>query len=184
MSSDPATLTGLLDTLWRQLHDGVRNANSPARHIALATARAEGGAAVRTLVLRGADKSKRTLTFYTHLRSQKITQLADDPVAEVLLWDAQSQVQARFSVEIVVTPGSANLWRNLGSGSRLNYARDPIPGDEIPVPDASDPTPDPALFAVLTAHVRSIDILQLGTRPQLRACFRPEDDFTGQWVAP
>lgn len=184
MSSDPATLSGLLDTLWRQLNEGVRNANSPARHLALATARAEGGAAVRTLVLRDADRSKRALTFYTHLRSQKITQLADDPMGEVLHWDAQTQVQARLGVEIVVTPGSANLWRNLGPGSRLNYARDPIPGDAIPVPGASDPTPDPALLAVLTARVRSIDILQLGTRPQLRARFGEEDDFTGQWVAP
>lgn len=184
MTERSLDLNELLDDLWTRLEAGASIPDAPARHLALATSRMNGGASVRILVLRSANRQKGILTFFTHRNSGKLRELESDPKAELLLWDQASQFQARLTVTASVLPGSPVLWDRLGDRARLNYARDPIPGERIGGPDAPQPLPDPALLAVLEMRITEMDILRLSTTPQSRAWFRAADGFTGHWVAP
>lgn len=178
--SDP---NDLWQGLWMRLSAGVEDANAPARNLALATERMDGGGAVRLVVLRGIERIVPSLTFYTHIGSDKAFELADEPKAEVLLWDAASSFQARLSVSAEITPGSPALWGTLSKGARLNYVPTPPPGSAIEAPYTATLS-GPEAFAVLTARIMSADILDLSEFPHKRARFNPSDDFTGQWVAP
>ena len=183
MTDDFRSLDGMLKALWNRLEQGLKDADAPARTLALATSGPDG-AAVRLVVLRGQDRSAGTLTFYTHAHSPKIAQLRHDPRAELLLWDPVTLFQARLSVHLSVKPGNAEAWNALTKGARLNYATDPLPGTLLHDPDANTPTPDPELLTILTADIRAIDLLHLGALPHARAQFSREDDFKGRWIAP
>lgn len=176
-------LSGMLDALWHRLDQGVRDADAPARTLALATRR-DDGAAVRMVVLRAADRPGATLTFYTHAHSAKTAQLDQSPYAELLLWDASAMFQARLAVRVAMAPGTTDIWNSLTRGARLNYATDPLPGTLMNDPGASAPTPDPGLLTVLTAHIDRIDLLHLGGLPHARAVFTRQDAFRGAWIAP
>lgn len=169
--------------LWTRLSTGIEDASAPARNLALATERVDGGGAVRLVVLRGIDRAVPSLTFYTHIGSDKAFELADEPKAEVLLWDAASSFQARLSVSFEITAGTLELWGTLSEGARLNYMPTPPPGSPVKAPFTANPS-GPEAFAVLTAQIHSADILDLSELPHKRARFSASEDFTGQWVAP
>lgn len=178
--SDP---NDLWQGLWMRLSAGVEDVNASARNLALATERMDGGGAARFVVLRGIDRAEPSLTFYTHIGSDKAFELADEPKAEVLLWDAASSFQARLSVSVEITPGSPKLWDRLSKGARLNYVPTPPPGSAIEAPFTAGPS-GPEAFAVLTARIQSADILDLSEVPHKRAQFKASENFTGRWVAP
>ena len=138
---------------------------------------------MRLVVLRGFERMVPSLTFYTHTGSDKAFELADEPKAEVLLWDAATNFQARMCVTVEITQGSSGLWDRLSEGARLNYVPTPPPGSPVKSPFTAKPSGREA-FAVLTASIHSADILDLSKLPHKRACFEATDDFTGQWVAP
>lgn len=178
--SDPVDLW---QGLWTRLLDGVARAEAPARTLALATQRIDGGGAARMVVLRAADRTAHSLTFYTNTGSDKIFELADEPKAQVLLWDASSNFQARLTVTVERASGTDALWDGLSSGARLNYVPHPSPGSTIDAPHV--PTVDgPEAFVILTARITSADILDLSKLPHKRAKFDARDGFTGQWVMP
>lgn len=169
--------------LWARLEAGLTHPNAPARTLALATRRTDGGAAVRMVVLRELEQDAQTLTFYTHAASDKVAELAIDPQAEVLLWDASTSFQARLAVTVAAALGDTALWESFSNGARLNYVPTLEPGRAIEAPHVPD-TAGPEAFVVLTAKIHSGDILDLSDLPHRRANFKAGDDFTGQWVAP
>lgn len=180
MTDDFRALAGMLDALWRRLDDGVSDPEAPARTLALAT----DGPSVRLVILRAADREAGTLTFYTHARSAKIAELGRSPRAELLLWDPAAMLQGRLAADITMSPGSPELWSSLTQGARLNYATDPLPGTLLSDPDAARPSPRPDLMTILTATVRTIDLLHLGALPHARARYDRDDGFAGRWIAP
>lgn len=173
----------LWNGLWARLSKGITDAKAPARTLALATESLTGGGAVRMVVLRGCDRLEPSIWFYTHAGSDKAFELADEPKAEVLLWDAAAQFQARMAVRVEVKQGTSDQWEALSSGARLNYVPLPPPGSAIAAP-AVPASAGPEAFVVLKAEIVSADILDLSELPHRRARFHQRDDFTGQWVAP
>lgn len=184
MTDDFQTLPGFLDALWQRLELGLSDRERSAATLALATARPGGGASVRTVILRDCDRAAAALTIYTHAASRKIAELKADPSAELMIWDAHASFQARLTTRVVIADATPRLWESLSSGARLNYARDPIPGETLASPDASRPTPDPSLMRVLTARIDGIDLLHLGATRHRRAVYSRQDDFCGRWIAP
>lgn len=182
--SDANDLPGdLWRGLWARLEDGVAQSDAPGRTLALSTRRIDGGAAVRMVVLREFERDAPYLMFYTHAASDKVAELAADPLAEVLLWDASTSFQARLAVHVDINAGSAALWDSFSNGARLNYVPTLEPGRAIDAPHVPEAAGREA-FIVLTAKITSADILDLSALPHKRAKFHPSDGFTGQWVAP
>lgn len=181
--TEAETLTSFLDAVWARLEDGAHG-SGPGKLLMLATARPDGGASARMLILRGADRGAASLSLYTHAASAKVAELTADPRATLLLWDPDAQLQARLRVTIDIEAGDTGAWEDFGSGTRLNYARDPLPAEPIEAPDAIAPTPDASLFRRLDARLEMIDALTLATEPHRRARYHAHDGFTGEWIAP
>lgn len=177
MSDVLATLDGAREAAWAVL---AREAASGGL-AALATARTAGGGAARMVVLRGSDAKAGTLEIWTNGASEKLREIAAETRGELLFWQAENSLQIRASVTLSARKGDQSYWATLGDGSQLNYARAPVPGEQIDTPEALSPEPDPDLFTVLTAHVQAIDIVSLTHRPHRRAII---DDTGARWVAP
>lgn len=173
----------LWNGLWERLADGVAHPGAAARTLCLATQHVDGGGSARMVVLRDAKHANTILTFYTHAGSAKVAELKAQPKAEVLLWDAATQFQARLSVVVDCAAGPKATWETFSKGARLNYVPSLEPGRAIDAPYVPDAAGSEA-FLVLRAKITSADILDLSALPHKRAIFEAHSGFTGQWVAP
>ena len=176
-----ATLDGLASAVWDLWEGASGDAEAPCGIAALATARKSGGGAARMVVLRAADRRVGTLEIWTNTASGKVDDIRADPEVELLFWLSGDQLQIRARGIVDMSQGSKSTWDELGSGSRLNYATSPAPGDKIDAPDAAAPEPDRAQFTILTLRVERIDVLSLAHRPHRRAIV---DADGARWVAP
>ena len=181
MSEGLTQLAGHELAAWRLLENGVTDPQSPARTVAFATHASTGGGAVRMVVLRAVDKDRRTLTFFTHRRSGKMKDLLTCPNAEIVVWDQTAQFQVRVRGTVNIRDGTKEVWEKFGSGTQLNYANDPAPGEPISEPDDRSSEPDRAMFVVLTLNAATVETLWLGGDVHRRARF--ENDL-GCWLAP
>ena len=182
MSEALTTLNGTLEVVWHMLERGAVDKTAPANLPVLATASREHGAKARIVVLRSTDRATQKLTFFTHALSGKVSDLNEDERAEVLVWCAAQQFQIRISAKIGIAAVDENTWRNLGPGTRLNYATDPSPGIPLHRPEeALQATPDAGSMLSLEAFITKIDTLWISPEGLRRATF---EDGRSQWIAP
>jgi len=175
-------LARTFDTLWAMLETGTTDRDAPARHPVLATA-GPNGAEARILVLRRADREGGTVSLYTDAATAKITDLAHEPRATLLVWDPAARLQIRLRVHVDARPGTAEEWEALSGAARAAYGGDPPPGHPIPSPDRHAPDADATRFTVLEARIAEIETLRLAD-PHERARFSRADGFAGAWIAP
>lgn len=175
------TETGL-DGLWRAacaaLAQGAADPGSAWRNLALATTGADGGARVRTVVLRGFDAAARSLEIHTDARSGKMAELRACPLASLHGWDTAARVQlrARGGVRLHCQDDvSAAAWATLRAATRATYRVGLPPGAAIdgPVPPAPelDDNSAYAVFCVVRLDIDEIDMLELGQDGHRRARF-------------
>lgn len=173
-----------LETLWTHIWDrldrGAAKSDDPFRFVTLATMGADGPEA-RTVGLRAADRAAATVEVHSDLRTAKVRALRSDPRAQILLWDAQAQVQVRLSVMMTLIPADAERWSRIPDVARLNYGTDPAPGTTVPRPEIVTRTPDVHRFIALSGKVGRVDVVSLAHDPHRRAQF---DGNAGRWVAP
>ncbi len=182
--NDFRSLQATLEAVWTRLVDAPTNPASPARLITLATIGLSGNAEARMIVLRASNRERGEITAYTNAASSKTAELAHDPRAALLFWDPEIRLQVRLSTEISQRQGHDEEWQALSDSDRVLYAHTPLPGEVLASPDAVAPSPDSALFTVLTARIDRIETLHLGRVRHRRAVFRRENRFAGQWIAP
>ncbi|KAI9222729.1 hypothetical protein BC828DRAFT_403755 [Blastocladiella britannica] len=136
------------------------------------------------------EDASTSLVFATDLRSDKIAQLAASPRVEACWYFAHTRQQFRLAGAMRVVPGGdstevdanarAALWNAQSSAAKRAYATTgPIPGAVVP-PDFSaessssgnekDDQPSPH-FGMLVLDVDGVDLLNLGTTPQIRTCW-------------
>lgn len=177
-------LDTLYDQAWHRLVRGVHDRHASARHPTLATVSADGHPAMRTVVLRSADRLKHTLEIHTSLHSAKMADLKRTPLAAVHVWDAGQRLQIRIQAEVqwVTWPDNATTWNKVPEPSRAAYSAQ-VPG--TPIADSLSYTrqPDPAAFVVLILHMVSMDLLHLGTDHR-RAVYSRQNGWAGQWLPP
>lgn len=177
-------LPTLYDQAWHRLVRGVHDRHAPARHPTLATVSPDGLPQARTVVLRAADRSGRSLTVHTSIHSGKVRDLMAHPAAALHVWDAGQRLQIRLEAETEMTIGTdaAEAWSQVPAHSRSAYSAQ-VPGVPIPHALAYGTEPDPAAFVVLHLHVVAMDLLHLGAHHR-RARFSRADGWAGQWLAP
>ncbi len=183
--SDPADLAAFLDHAWQRLSRGVADRRSAARHISFATVSLDGQPQVRTVVLRGVQRSQNVVEVHTDAASAKVTALQAHPFAQLLLWDDKPRLQIRLDARVEVLEGAdvAALWDRVPPPAREAYGKVPPPGTPIDAPYAYDLLSDPAAFRVLRCHILHIDLVELG-QAHRRATFCVEDRWVGQWLVP
>jgi hypothetical protein len=178
--SDWDSFRSLETYLWHRLSVAVGNAADPWRYPALATIGALGPQA-RVVGLRGADQDLARVEVHTDSRTPKVTELQDDPRAQLLFWHPDHQEQLRLSVRFDVREGEEEKWARIPEEAQGNYGTTPAPGRPISGPDDYCREPSIDRFTVLSGEVISIDAVNLRTTPHRRAQWF---NGTWAWVAP
>lgn len=170
---------------WRSLLAGAlhRNRSLPyARYVQLATVRANGRPANRTVVFRGFLNDTNQLQFITDDRSEKVEQIQQQHWGEVCWYFPNTREQFRLSGLLTLVQESDpdpalskarhSLWENLSDAARIQFAwADPGKprADDDPF---APPQPDPHVplpnFCLLLLNPTEVDHLELRGNPQNR----------------
>lgn len=148
----------------------------------------------RTVVVRTVDSTTGTITCYTDVRSRKVDQLSSNPNAAWCLWDKRSnmQISAYGPVTIAHDETTRQQYLSLPKHSRKAYATLTAPGTAVTTGSRNGLPEDwedvdlkatdygAEHFAVLTTHLLSMDILELG-RHGHRRLKASRDTITGDW---
>ncbi len=171
-------LIDLFNETWKELEDGTKKHSHPFRTCTLATSEISGGIRQRTINFRGLTKRK-TLLFYTDLRSSKIEQIKKNPKGSVLFYNHSVQLQI-FLSGIFKIHLEDSLWNdhvvNIEGKSINDYNTQYAPGKPIKNPIAVTRTKD-LNFAVLELIPDTIEYLKIRDEPgRIRAVFKLKDE--------
>ena len=177
-----------------------RNPQPNARYLQLATVGADNRPANRTVVFRGFYVDTDQLKFVVDARSQKITQIEQQPWAEACWYFPETREQFRISGSLILVianyPDLAlqqarqNTWQELSDAARLQYTW-PDPGqpkadaaafESLP-PNPKEPLPH---FCLLLLQPVQVDHLELRGEPQNRWIYCRNDvhDWSTQAINP
>ena len=185
--------------LARALHN---NRSLPyARYFQLATVRADGRPANRTVVFRGFLEDTNQLKIITDSRSQKADQIQHQSWGEACWYFPKTREQFRFTGQLTLVgaddPNSAlkkarqRTWQDLSDAARLQFAW-PDPGKartednaafSPPAPNPEQPLPN---FCLLLLDPVQVDRLELRGDPQNRWLYtlNNSEDWYEQAVNP
>ena len=183
-------LAASCDYGWSMLARGVKDRKSAFHTPSVATLRADGTPAIRTVVLRGCDIDKRHVRFHTDTRSGKIADMQRDPRAAMHFYDAGAKLQLRLSVRLEALSGADYdaAWSATRPMSRECYQVTTAPGSPLGDPyevafDAAATQEGEDYFVPVRAHVEQMEWLYLAAKGHRRALF----DFvagTQSWLVP
>jgi len=178
MSRDPGPGT-LQDTLaWALalIARGVADRRHAFHTPVLATTGLDGAPQARTVVLRGLDPAARQLRLHTDARAGKVAELAAEPRAALLFYDAAAQLQLRLSGRATLHRDDAvadAAWAASREFSRMCYAITPAPGQPVPAPPPAplDSEAGRPHFCVVILHLARLESLHLAASGHRRARF-------------
>lgn len=178
-------LASIDENVWDQLASASVQSDHDLRYLSLATL-SDGKVPVsRLLVLRGLNKSDRTLIFHTDTMSEKWSELSAYPKASVLGFSAEKGEQFRFQGTVELYAPSSELnqseWDKLSVWSQNTYCGGP-PGEETQAPSSKlqkdlQPPSDAELergrsrFGVLKFKANNLDWFRLQRSDNRRAKF-------------
>ena len=175
----------LLDRAWALLERGARDPGTPANRPTLGSIGADGPA-LRTVVLRAADRTTGVLDIHSDARAGKVAQLRADPRAALHVWDPDTSLQLRIAAEARVHTGDGIAEAALAAlpdRSRALYRAIPAPGTPIARPEEAR-FDGPEVFALIRLHLTRIEVLHLGRERHRRAVFTATDGWAGAWRVP
>jgi pyridoxine/pyridoxamine 5'-phosphate oxidase len=202
-TGDPARLPSFYNDLdetlaesWGLIARGVQDRRSPFHHPTLATLGADGRPRLRTLILRGCDAPGRTLRLHTDARSEKVSEIRQDPRVGLHFYDPTAKIQLRIDGSATLNTDNAiadAAWAGSRLMSRQCYGIAPGPGtaidaaDAFALPETSDAgtAPGRANFCSITIRIESLEWLYLAVAGHRRALFRwPDERPQAGWLAP
>lgn len=178
--------------LARALH--LNRSLAYARYLQLATVRADGRPANRTLVFRGFQTDSDRLKFVTDSRSQKPEQIEHQPWAEACWYFPETREQFRLhgyltlvkadNPDAVLQQARQTAWQETSDATRLQFTW-PDPGKpkadaafEQAPPNAIEPL---ANFCLLLLNPVIVDRLELRGEPQNRTIYE-WDEIQQTWT--
>ncbi|MBE9165702.1 MULTISPECIES: Npun_F5749 family FMN-dependent PPOX-type flavoprotein [Microcoleaceae] len=164
-----------------------------ARYLQLATVRATGRPANRTVVFRGFLGDTNQLKFITDIRSQKAEEIDLYPWGEICWYFPKTREQFRIAGQLILVrqddadsellTARRTAWQELSEAARDQFAW-PAPGEDkadagafdSASPDAREPLPN---FCLLLLEPETVDFLELRGEPQNRSLYGHDGD--GNW---
>jgi len=195
IDDQPPDLQDVLGAAWSLIEEGVRDRRSTFHVPTVASISNDGWPVMRTVVLRGANVSERSLRFHTDRRSAKFLDLTANSRIALHFYDASLRTQIRLEAigELHIDDALAtSAWEASRPFSRLCYAAEFGPGVEVATPPAA-PTPEDAEkidgfgnFCLVIAAVRRLEWLHLAAAGHQRAAFDWAEDgsLSARWLAP
>ncbi len=185
-------------TPWRSLLARAVHKNRSltySRYFQLATVRADGRPANRTVVFRGFFGDKDQLKIITDSRSEKADQIQQQVWGEACWYFPKTREQFRLTGQLNLIgadhPDAAlknarqTTWQDLSDAARLQFVW-PNPGKarteaqeafSPPPPDPQQPLPN---FCLLLLTVFQVDHLELRGEPQNRSLY--SQDSSHEWI--
>ena len=185
-------LEGSLAYTWDLLERGARDRRSPMHTPTVATVAADGRPSIRTVVLRGCDRTARTLRFHTDRRAAKVQHILHDPRGAVHLYDAIEKIQLRLDVRLepMAAPDRNTVWAGTHPMSRKCYQVTTRPGEHLAHPtdvtyDAQATDDGAVHFLPIRVHIERIEWLYLAAVGHRRAEFTwTSEGLRSRWLVP
>ena len=182
----PTDALSFIEDALSALEGSLHDRGSDLRNVQLATLSPQGRPRLRTLVLRGFERSPACAEMHSDARAAKAHDIAHARQVSLLAWSSADQLQIRLE-------GDARLhrddevararWEGLSPSARNTYGLRAEPGSPIADPDDRSHLPPEQQFlqfAVILVSLTGIDVLRLGPEgSQTRACGR----FTASGIA-
>ncbi len=177
------------------LEDGATNRRAAAHHPVAATIDADGYPSQRVMILRESNWAQSSLRFHTDLRSDKITHVASQRGASMLIYDEAAKLQIRLSgtLSLGTEAAAEAAWTASTEFARRCYMTQSAPGGAVNAPmsglpawiEGKQPTLDMLHdarenFAILLFQFDRIDWLYLANNGHRRAKF-VRDAVSGIW---
>jgi len=184
------------DRLWQALGRASKDRRSPWHTPALATIGLDGQPRARILVLREAVRATRLLRLHSDRRAAKVAELAADPRASLLLYDAGARLQLRIEGLARVEaegPAASRAWADASLFARRCYTAPVGPGSVAEAPtsglppeyESREPTAQESEagrpnFSVILFEARCLEFLHLAVTGHRRGAFQ-WDAATASW---
>jgi hypothetical protein len=159
---------------WQALEAACAGPRTPLTWFSLATVAAGAQPQQRTVVLRGAEQSSRTLTIYTDVRTPKVTEISATPSVACLFFNPETMHQYRLNgTARVLTDGPMwqAHWSGLSENGKRDYASLSVPGEATGGEAVYDPNLAKQNFAVIEITCETLDWLKLARGGHQRAQF-------------
>jgi pyridoxamine 5'-phosphate oxidase len=137
MNEKEYSLISIESDCWSRITEGVLHSSHPFNQPVFANANPVG-ANMRTVVLRKASATEKTISLYTDIRSGKWEELLKNPSISWLFYDHESRIQIRLSGKASLHQNDElanHSWANVNMNSRKNYSSILIPSTKINDPE-------------------------------------------------
>lgn len=195
-------LAASLDYAWSLLEAGGRDRLTGFHALSVGSVEITPAGPVprqRTMILREANRVKRTLRFHADQRSPKFSQISRTPQLCITHYDASQKIEIRaqargdFHLGDIV---AAKAWSEMRDVSRFCYRSPKAPGEIIAAVEEYQSPSSTAVdvndavarrnFCVLIASIHELEWIYLDSRGNRRARFTWTDDAnaapTMQWI--
>jgi pyridoxamine 5'-phosphate oxidase len=191
-------LSAIEEDCWLRMMNGVLQSRNPFHHPVVANANAIG-VNMRTVVLRDACSTEKTLCFFTDIRTGKWAELQQDQTISWLFYDREAHIQIRASGKASLHQNDElanHAWDNINPSSSKNYSSMLSPSSEIihPLDSIQEDLVMPAKknetgrenFGVVVSKVLWVEWLWLNPPCHFKANFiyDKEGEFTANWLVP
>ena len=163
----PTQALSFIDASLSVLEHSVREREGDLRNVQLATVLPDGRPGLRTLVLRGFERSPGCAEMHTDARAGKVRDIAHASQVSLLAWSAADHLQLRFEGVARMHRGddlARARWDKLPPAARKPYGLRAASGAPI-----TDPADQPHLppdeqfqqFTVILVSLKCVDALRL-----------------------
>ncbi|AGC78744.1 pyridoxamine 5'-phosphate oxidase-related protein [Nonlabens dokdonensis DSW-6] len=159
----------------------------PFKYLTLSTVDEHYSPRSRTVVLREVSESLECI-FFTDARSEKVEHLNSNNSACILAYHPKKLMQLRLDgtlVQIDDPNEIKRLFQKVSEKAIKDYTTSLAPGSAIANPDHVEYVPRKENhFKALRFVPHAVEYLRLKRPNHLRAIFKSDDDWKGQWLVP
>jgi len=186
--------------IWDLLNIGLKNRDAPF-HIPVFISGNKDKSDGRIVVLRGVNEKNKKIWFHSDIRSNKIKNLKNNPIASLLFYDKAEKIQLRISGLTKINHQNnitKTSWEKTVHMSRQCYLGNKPPGTVISFPSSGLTEDIDNLkyskeeseigyenFCVIETFIESIEWLYLAAKGHRRACFLLKNNsLEKKWLIP
>lgn len=173
----------------QQLHSGASEANHPFHFVNFCTLESKQPDC-RYVVLREVSEDVQ-LKFYTDKRSDKVSQISENPEVCLLFYHAEERCQVKIKGQAKMVANEEELknhWKSVLPEGRKAYQSTLAPKTKIPLSEKGweqEKAYKSQFFSVLTILPEQVECLQLDKAGHLRIAFDKENEnWVSNWLVP
>lgn len=184
---DTDTLKEIWQAVRHELHRGALDTNHPFHWVNLGTVSGEFPS-LRTVVLRKVNENLHFF-IYTDHRSEKCSDLENNPNASLHFYHPKKQIQIRVKAQAKFHfegELAKEIWKTIPSHRRSEYTGNQAPGTSILHPEEGwkEGNSSDHFFCVLEFSPVEIEALQLRREGHLRVRYLKKTEWEGAWLVP